>query len=159
MKHTLRDIVITLVLSAALFIAAIYSYSFLYDIFIPSPEGTIFHVTTFETPFQRGLLFACILGAIPILCYFLWHMMPLQGTAKRLMSLGLIIVAMLLAIFIRRYTFQNDLNEQTANAEKYHINPGISGSFSQLNIEYWLAVGIVAGVLLTFVFLRNKKKR
>ena len=159
MKFEPKQVAITLVLSIILFVAAIYSYPFLFDHFIPKVDGAIYNITRFDTPFQQAKTFAIICGAVPILCYVLWKLIPITTNANRIISACLIIGGMITSVMIRRHFLQKDLNALARGTKEFSLNPGVNTAFENINFEYWLGVGMLCGTVFTFLFFRNKTKR
>ena len=158
-KFSLKDVLLLVIVSAVIFALATFSYPVFFKLMVPEVPGAIYRVTRFQTPFEQARLFAVVCAAVPFACYFLWKTIPGISLSKKITSVGLIIVAMLTALMIRRYFLQQELAGLHGANTGFQVRTGIATSFENLNFEYWLTVGLLAGCLLSFLFLRTKTSR
>ncbi len=157
MRLPARNIIITLFCALALFFVGINYYIWLSEVLVPPVDGAIFDVTKVISPFEQSLPFACILAVIPVMCLIVWLRVPINNIAKRIASVLLIVGSVVAAILIRRYFFQIELNELARQTETFRINPQVTAAFDNLNMEYWMIVGLLAGCALSFLFFRKKQ--
>ncbi len=158
-KFSLGDLLITLLISLALFAISIYSYPTFFGFMVPALPGAIYHVTRFETPFEQAKLFAIVCAVVPFACYCIWKVLPNLTRSQKILSAMLIIVAMLTTILIRRFFLVRELSGLTSANQGLKIKTSISTTFENLNFEYWLTMGLLAGSVLSFLFFRNKNKK
>jgi hypothetical protein len=158
-KFSARDLLITLLVSLVLFAIGIYSYPAFLKFMDPTVPGAIYNVTRFESPFEQARLFATVCAAVPFVCYSLWKVMPNLSQSKKISSAALIVVAMLATLLTRRYFLARELSDLTGANPGFTIKTSISTTFENLDFEYWLTVGLLAGAVLSFLFFRHKDKK
>lgn len=158
-KVSIRALLITLLISLMLFAVGIYSYPTFLSFMIPALPGAIYHVTRFETSFEQANLFAIVCASVPFACYCIWTVLPNLTRSKKILSVVLIVITMLTTVLIRRYFLLRELSGLTGANQGLKIKTSISTTFENLNFEYWLTVGLLAGSVLCYLFFRNKNKK
>lgn len=158
MRYPEKNLVIVIITSVALFIAAVMCYTWLFDMLVPPVDGAIYDVTIFTSPFRQALFFALICAAVPPVCFILWQRIPIAGISKRISSVILVVGSITGAALIRRQFFRSELISVTREAEPLKLNARVPVVFDNLNMEYWMFVGLIMGAALTFLFFRKKTK-
>lgn len=157
MRLPSKDVIITGLAIVFFFIAGIYIYPWLFDQITPTLDGAIYEVTVMLSPFEQALFFALICSLIPLVLYFTWKLLDLRSIAKKIMSVLFLFGGMALAVMVRRYTFKNELSDLTKDTPNFQFNSNVATAFENLNIEYWMLVGLIIGTMATFLIFRKKR--
>lgn len=157
MKFSAKGIIITLVLAVAIFFLAQYIYPAFHDAAVPKVEDAYFSVTDFDTAFSLALKFSLIWAAVPIICFFVWKLIPDLTASKKAATVLFTAGGILTAIFIRRFFVQQQLEKLVVAVKDVVVNKKISETLENINFEYWMTVGLLAGTILCFILFRKKK--
>lgn len=152
-----KPIIFTGLAIVVFFIAGIYSHPWLFEKITPTLDGAIYDVTIMTSPFEQALFFALICALIPLALYFIWKLLDLRSISKKIISVILILGCMAASVVVRRYIFKNELHDITKDTPNFQFNSNVATAFENLNIEYWMLIGLIIGAMATFILFRKKR--
>jgi len=158
MKYSKAVLTQTALISIALFIAGKLAFEKIFKFFEPKVAGIIFHVTEVDQKFDRALLFACTLALVPVFILLLWRGTPIVLINKKWMSVLVVLVLMVVAIWIR----QNSVQSYYTNLRK---NPMVNFSNDNqyptdpVNFVYYMFLGLCIGCMLSYLLFRPKRAK
>jgi len=157
MKFSVKEFLIALALAVGLFFLAQYIYPTFYGVAVPKVEDAYFNVTNFDSPFNLALRFSLIWAAVPIICFFVWKLIPDLTPSKKAATVLFTAGGILTAIFVRRFFVQRELEKLVVAVKDLAVNKKISDTLENINFEYWMTVGLLAGTILCFILFRKKR--
>ncbi|MCP9752529.1 hypothetical protein [Ferruginibacter sp. HRS2-29] len=159
MKFSAKEFIITLVLAVAIFFLAQYIYPTFHKVAVPQVEDAYFSVTNFDSAFNLGLKFSLIWAAIPLILFFVWKLIPDLTPSKKAATVLFVAGGVLIAIFIRRYFVQQELEKLVVAVKDVAVNKKISDTLDNINFEYWMTVGLLSGTILCFILFKKKRRK
>lgn len=165
MKLSKQSIVIAILLSAALFFTGRYVWSNYYDLLLPV-VGNVKYVSTSITGEYRNLnLFGLTLALIPVAAMLIWRFAPVISIHRRMLTVCIIMLSITVSVFARREiirTKATNIQSATKPGNTGTSDPQLSNSqagipFESLKFEQFAFAGLIAGSLIAFYSLRQKK--
>ena len=158
MKYSKAAIVQTTIISLALFIIGKLAFEPIFNYFEPKVSGVIYHATEVEQNIDASLLFSIALALVPILLLLVWRLTPIVALNKKLTSILVVLVLMVVAIWIRK----NSVESYYTNLRKNPMANLSSGSqypIEPANFVYYMFLGLCIGCMLCYVLFRAKKSK
>lgn len=153
MKSTKSTILITIIISIVLFFAGLFSYGSFISFTLPKTTNIIFVTTDFKDSFKQPLYFGLTLALIPLAALFLWRMGSISAINKKILSIGILLVCMILFMVARREMIIFQANHlTTSSAERFKIPM----PFASIKFELFALAGLLAGGIISFFALRQK---
>ncbi len=152
MKHPKTTILLTIAFSVALFVLGIFIYGQYPELLLPKVNGGFYQVTEITGSFKATFMFSLILSLTPLSLYLVWRFSPIISYNKKLLSVGIVLACMALAIIghqqmIKSY-FISLLNRVDNISVSYPLN--------EVHFDYYLFLGLCVGCCISFFSLRQK---
>jgi hypothetical protein len=152
MKPFTRNMLICFVLLVPLYFAGGRLYSWLLETQIPHRVS----VGDMGGPFFASIVFGFVAALIPFALVFCWKFGPVTGKRKRLYSVLIFVICAMLGLLVRVGMVRRQL--------KYADIPGFENyqalvPFEMLKFESYFFGGTIAGFLIVWFVLRDKKKQ
>jgi len=158
MKYSKAVLTQTAIVSIALFITGKFTFEKIYNFFEPKVAGIIFNITEVDQKLDTSLLFAIALALIPVFLLFLWRVTPIVALNKKAVSVLVVLVLMVVAIWIRQnsvasyYTsLRRNPMANFSNNNQYPTEPA--------NFVYYMFLGLCIGCMLCYLLFRAKKSK
>lgn len=106
------------------------------------------------------LIYSLTLAAIPVATILLWKQANIHSPAKRALVPLVLLVCITIATVLRQYKLTTEIKktaEITQSINK-HTNGNIKTTISvdKLDIEKYMLVGLVAGIVVVYLTMRTK---
>jgi hypothetical protein len=157
MKSAKITIIITIILSIILFFIGLYTYDSFITLTLPSIENVQYIATDIADAFKQPLYFGLTLALFPIVITFLWRVTPILTINKKLLTICILLVFMILFIIVRREMIKSQTSHLlpvTLNVEKLKV----AYPLSSINFELFAISGLITGSFVSFFSLRQKSK-
>lgn len=159
MKYSKASIIQTAIISAALFITGLLVFEKLFNFFEPRVTGVIFHVTEVGGKVSTSLLFALALALIPVFLLMVWQLTPIVTVNKKLLSVLIVFVLMVVAIWIRQRSVKSYYTSLSKNPALANFSNGQQYPIDPVNLVYYMFLGLCIGSMLCYFLFRPRKKR
>ncbi|MCC6289677.1 MAG: hypothetical protein IT249_17505 [Chitinophagaceae bacterium] len=157
MKHSKTTIILTILISIALFVLGLFTFDRLFEIILPKVDGGFYQVTELGGQFKTTLLFSFVLGLTPFLILLTWRLAPIISRSKKLASVLTVIVCMTGAIIVRQQILKSCFTGLTKNFTSTVDKMNVSYPVDQINFEYYLFGELIVGCPISYFLLRQKK--
>ena len=158
MKYSKAALIHTAIVSTVLFITGKFTFEKIYHFFEPKVAGIIFNVTEVDQTMDTSLLFAIALALVPVFILLVWRATPIVALNKKLMSVLVVLVLMVVAIWIRQNSVESyymSLRKNPmanfSNSNQYPTEPA--------NFVYYMFLGLCIGCMLCYLLFRPKKSK
>lgn len=158
MKYPKAVIIQTAIVSTALFISGIFTFETIFNFFEPKVQGVIFRVTEVEQKVDPSLLFAIAIALVPVFILLVWRLTPIVAFNKKLTSILVVLVLMVVAIWIRQNSVESYYKSlrknplaNFSNSNQYPTEP--------VNFVYYMFLGLCIGCMLCYLLFRAKKSK
>ncbi|HMD00252.1 MAG TPA: hypothetical protein VKH37_08865 [Ferruginibacter sp.] len=154
MKHPIVQLILAMSASILLCVLTFSFFDSLVDILLPKVDGGHYSVTHIAGPSHIALSFSIVLGLFPISIFLVWKFAPIISSGRRLISIGIVILAMAITVVCRREMikgfFSNKPDAPTINDIRLYY------PVEQTHYEYYLMAGLCAGLGICFFALRPR---
>lgn len=165
MKLSKQSIVIAILLSTALFFTGRYVWNNYYDLLLPV-VGNVKYVSATITGEYRNLnLFGLTLALIPVAAMLIWRFAPVTSMQRRMLTVCIIVLSIAVSVFARREIIRTKAtniqsatkpdNTDLSDSQLSNSQSGIP--IESLKFEQFAFAGLIAGSLIAFYSLRQKK--
>ena len=156
--------IIAIILSVMLLIIGFQIWGSLFILILPIVGDVKYFATALGSEFRYSLLFGLTLALIPIATILIWKFAPIFTTGRKLLTIGVIVLTITSAIFIRREMIKSQARNlplttfldysDPNNPRQKTIESGIP--ISTLRFEEFALGGLVAGSFIAFFLLKEK---
>jgi hypothetical protein len=143
-------------LCAIFFFLGFLSYSKFYRLVLPGVEGIQYKMNLAEIGNNQDM-FAAITAMIPLFLFFTWQLIPLYNDDKKTLSVLIVLLCLSLSTYIKYKILVADFTEMVESSSSR--TSFIAIPFEQLGFEWYLAGGLVAGCLISYLAFHNKMVR
>jgi len=143
------------VISLLFFAAGTYGYGYVYALLVPDVYG-LQYTAGIESIEQKHLTFALIAAAIPVTVYLTWRLIPLYSADKKLFSVFIIALSIFLFVYLRHKNLLNSFKEMKESLINKTSGTIINIPLTELDFENYIAAGLIAGCLFSFLVFHNK---
>jgi len=137
-----------------LFVLGFLLTSSIFELLLPQENG----VSIIDDPgFSGSYVFAFIFAAIPLCAAIVWSSGHVLGLRKRLLSVVIISVAVLLALVIRHWMIAGLFRKYAALQSSME---GLQASmpYSELRFGTWALGGLIIGSIIAFLTLNRRRQ-
>jgi len=156
MRFYKNSLILTILFSMALFVAGLCTFHLLCNLFLPKAEGGFFQPMKYGDDFIATIIFSCIIGLIPFLMIQTWRLSPVVSRSKKAASVLVVILSMTLALLLRQQILTSYARSQAKSFNSAVDKVKLTYPLEQLNFEYYLAGGLIAGCFISGLLLRKK---
>ena len=163
-KLSTQTIIIAAILSIVLFVVGWYSWGDIFIALLPIGGNVNYFETSFSGQFSNSLLFSITLALLPIATIFIWKFAPIFRTHRKILTLCIIVIAMIVSVLLRREMIKyraRHLQPTTildyadpSDPRPMTIETGIP--VSTIHFEIFTFGGLVLGSLISFLSLRQR---
>ena len=157
MKHSKTTIILTILISIALFAMGLFTFDRLFEIILPKVDGGFYQAIELGRQFRTTLLLSLALGLTPFFILLTWRRSPIISKSKKLASVLTIIVCMALAIIVRQQILKSYFTGLTKNLTSTVDKINVSYPLDQVNFEYYLFGGLIVGCFISYFLFRLKR--
>lgn len=157
MKHSKTTIILSIFISMAFFALGLFTFDKLRELILPKVDGGFYQVLEINTGFKMSLLFSLVLGLTPIAIYLLWQYSPIVSKQKRLSSILLIILCLVLAMIARHQMIKSYFARVVSNSSSSIEKVNVNFTMEDVHLEYYLFLGLCLGCIISFWTLRQKR--
>jgi hypothetical protein len=144
-------------LSVILFVSGHFIFEPVFSFFEPHIEGIQFQITDPGALGTTSLLFACVLGSIPLLLVLTWNIACIKSPNKKVASVILVLILICIAVLLRHRM----VKMYFIRVVKPALLPGGTGNIvypiNPVNFVYYMFVALCTGCLLSYLLFRKKK--
>lgn len=166
MKLSAKTINLTIILSLILLIVGLYSWNYLFIATLPIVGDVKYQADTMTASFSQSLVFALTLALIPISAILIWRFAPVFSTQKKILTIGIILIAIILSIATRREMIKHHARHLQATTILDYSDPINPQSntieslipISILNFGSFALAGLISGSIISFFLLQQKTK-
>jgi hypothetical protein len=153
MKHPKSKILLTIAFSVALFVFGMFIYGQYPELLLPKVDGGFYQVTEIAGSFKATFIFSLVLSLAPLSLYLVWQFSPVISRTKKMISIGIVIVCLVLAIIGRQQMIKSYFTSLLNNVD----NIRVSYPLNEVHFEYYLFLGLCIGCCISFFALRQKR--
>ena len=104
-------------------------------------------------------MFSIVISIIPLSLFFTWQLIPLYSADKKLSTVFIVVICMLLATYIRYKILVSYFDELVQSVTNKNAGPSVQYAFNELNFEYYLLGGLLGGCVISYFLFHNSIKR
>ena len=156
MRFYKNSIILTILFSYALFVAGLCTFHILAGTFLPKVEGGFYPSVKYGDDFIGTLIFSLTIGLTPLIIFQTWRHSPVVPPQKKMTSVLIILLCMILALLLRQQILKSYFRAQTKTFTSAVDQIKVSYPVEQLNFEYYIIGGLIAGCFLSYLLLRKK---
>lgn len=143
----MKLVILILVSALAFFFAGFLFYDKGIEILLPGPDYTKYQAVTISAFFDGAMWFGISCGLFPVALFSLVHFAKIEYWKKKLVVAGILFGAMILAIVVRYYMIQSEL-ENARWIPLYDI--------ADLKYGFFMLCGLLGGSLIAVIFFRRE---
>jgi hypothetical protein len=152
MKNTKTTLLFTLLLPIVFFILGVAVYETFLDLILPKTGHLAFSTGGKDTLLFQKIYFSLALALIPVSLYFTWRISPIITTPKKIKSLILVSICLVVSVILRQQIISSNLNSFHSPADITNVLP-----IENLHFHLYLFGGLLVGCLLSFLLFKQKK--
>lgn len=156
MKQSKTTIILTIIIALVLFVFSFYTFGDVFDAMLPEVDNGRYQVTEINGVFKEALIFSLVLGLMPVFIVTTWRFSPIILKSRRVASIAIVVVFMVLAIMVRQQRIKSYFNN-FANLNSPGSKINVSFPADELYFEYYLLGGLCVGCFISFIIFRDKK--
>ncbi len=152
MRDSRNLIISTTICSALVFFLAYIYYPDILDASLPKIDHAFFSATDDGTEFQSMIVFCLVVSLIPIVIVGCWKLFSIDPGIARSVSTLIMLACTGGAFLFRYFTIRQELSMQAKGS-----NYSVSYQFEDVNYEYYILTGLLAGFILCYIFFSKKR--
>lgn len=138
---------------AIFFFAGFLLYPKFYTVFLPDVEGIQYQMNLAGL-IKNQEIFAAVISAVPLLLFLTWELVPLYNGDKKTLSVLIVLICMIVGVWIRYMILVDEYTNMVESlSNRIYMVPV---SFDEIGFEWYLAGGLLAGCIITYLSFHNK---
>lgn len=160
MRLSKITIIVTIILFVVLFLVGMRSYSSFFNLTLPKIDGVVYQADSAAGSFTMPLIYSLTIATIPVATILLWKRANIHSATKRVLVPLILLVCIAITSLLRQYKLTTEIkktaeitrsiNEQTNENTKTTI------SVDKLDMEKYMLIGLIAGIIVVYFTMRPK---
>jgi hypothetical protein len=160
MRLSKTTIIVTTILFIVLFLVGMRSYSSFFNLTLPKIDGVVYQANSVAGSFAMPLIYSLTLAAIPVATILLWKKANIHSATKRVLVPLVLFICIAIATLLRQYMLRTEIKKvaDVTQSINDHTNENIKTAISldKLDIEKYMLVGLIAGIVVVYFTMRPK---
>jgi hypothetical protein len=147
------------IISIVFFALGKLMFTTLFGFFEPNVDGIAFRIRELDRFVSTSTLFSMMFAVIPFAIVFIWQVAPVVSTIRRIISVIIPLLFMIAGIVLRHYQVKNYF---TRVVKPYFLAKGqlhVDYPIDPLNFVFYMSAGFCIGLVLSWLFLKQKIRR
>ena len=159
MKHSKTTIILTILISIALFVVGFFSFGNINEALLPKVDNCYYQVAELGGQFKTLLVFAFILSLTPICIWATWRVAPIILNRHRVFSILTVVSCMTVAILVRQQSIRSYFSKLISFVGSTSGSLMLTYPIDKVHFEYYLLGGLCTGCMFHISFSDKKQYR